>query len=162
MKKVFALVLALALALSMVIMASAAPIDDAKKAIQDLAATVGADELKAAFDETWAKISADLDLPADKELDAADLPDGTAASVADGLIEKLGLEGTDIAAKIQDAMSNDFVSFLAGMYTETPVTEPKTLPPTGDSSSAVIGIATFAALSAVAAAAFVCLKKKDD
>jgi len=157
MKKVFALVLALALALSMAVMASAAAADDFKTVAEDLAATVGLDQLKSAFDEVWAKVSKELDLPQDtKDLDAKDLPEDTGATVADGLISKLGLEGTDIAAKLQDAMSNDFVSFLAGMYTgvDKPIV-------TGDSSATVIAIASFAALSAVAAAAFVVMKKKE-
>jgi len=152
MKKVFALVLALALALSMAVMASAAAADDVKKVLEDLSATVSADQLKAAVDE----VLADLDIPAD--VNAGDLEDGVAAATADGLIEKLGLEGTDIAAKLQDAMSNDFVAFLAGMYTGPVVT---TLgPKTGDNSS-LIAIGAFAALSAAAAAAFVVLKKKE-
>ena len=158
MKKVFALVLALALALSMAVMASAAVADDAKKVLEELAATVGADQLKAAFEEVWADVSKGLDLPKGKELNAADLKEDTGATVADGLVAKLGLEGTDIATKIQDAMSNDFVSFLAGMYTG-PVT---TKPPTGDSTGTVIAISAAVALSAAAAAAFVFLKKKED
>ena len=156
MKKVFALVLALALALSMAVMASAAAIDDAKKVLEELSATVGADDLKSAFDEVFAKVSKDLEIPAGAAADAGKLPAETGASVADGLIEKLGLEGTDIAGKIQDAMSNDFVSFLAGMYTG----ESTTVPKTGDNST-LIAIGAFAALSAAAAAAFVVLKKKE-
>jgi len=150
MKKVFALVLTLALALSMVVMASAAAADDMKKVLEDLAATVSADELKAAVND----VLAGLDVPAD--VNAGDLDDSVAAATADGLIEKLGLEGTDIATKLQDAMSNDFVAFLAGMYHGVPTTVPKT----GDNSS-LIAIGAFAALSAAAAAAFVVLKKKE-
>jgi len=155
MKKVFAIVLALALALSMAVMASASAADDAKKVLEELSATVGADDLKAAFDEVWAKVSSGLDLGDD--LDAAKMPEDTGANVADGLIEKLGLEDTDIASKIQDAMSNDFVSFLAGMYTGE---KKPPLVQTGDNSS-VIAIGAFAALSVAAAAAFVVLKKKE-
>jgi len=152
MKKVFAVVLALALVLSMAVMASAAAADDAKKVLEDLAATVSADQLKDAVNS----VLADLDIPAD--VNAGDLDDEVAAATADGLIAKLGLEGTDIATKIQDAMSNDFVAFLAGMYTGKE--PPKTVPKTGDNSS-VIAIGAFAALSAAAAAAFVVLKKKE-
>ena len=159
MKKVFALVLALALALSMAVMASAAAADDFKKVAEDLAATVGLDQLQAAFDDVWAKVSKDLDLPKGEAPDAGKLPTDTGETVAAGLIEKLGLEGTDVAKKLEECMSNDFVSFLCGMYTCAPC---PTKPPTGDSTSSVIAIASFAALSAVAAAAFVCMKKKDD
>jgi len=155
MKKVFALVLALALALSMAVMTSAAAVDDLKKVLEELSATVGADDLKAAFEEAWADVSKKLDIPAADAADANKLPAETGNEVADSLIEKLGLGGTDIANKIQSSMSNDFVSFLCGMYTGECVT-------TGDSSTAVIAIASFAALSAVAAAAFVVMKKKDD
>ena len=153
MKKVFALVLALALALSMAVMASADAAADARAVLQELSATVSADELSAAVES----VLADLKIPADA--DAAALEDGTAAATADGLIEKLGLEGTDIATKLQDAMSNDFVSFLAGLY--TPGKEkPKPTVVTGDNSS-MIAIGAFAALSAAAAAAFIVLKKKE-
>ena len=155
MKKVFALILALALALSMAVMASAAAADDAKKVLEELSATVGADDLKKAFDEVWGKVSEGLDLGDD--LDAAKMPAETGANVADGLIEKLGLEGTDIANQIQAAMSNDFVSFLAGMYTGV---KDKPIIQTGDNSP-LIAIGAFAVLSAAAAAAFVVLKKKE-
>ena len=152
MKKVFAVVLALALALSMAVMASATVADDIRAFFEEISATVGVDQLTDAVNE----VLADLDVPAD--VDAGDLGEEVAAATADGLIEKLGLEGTDIAAKLQDAMSNDFVAFLAGMYTGKE--PPKTVPKTGDNSS-VIAIGAFAALSAAAAAAFVVLKKKE-
>ena len=122
MKKVFALVVALALVLSMAVMASAAAADDAKKVLEDLIATVGADQLKAAFDDVWGKVSKDLDLPEASKLDAKDLPADASKDVADGLIAKLGLGETDLADRIQGAMSNDFVSFLAGMYTGPTIT----------------------------------------
>jgi len=156
MKKVFAIVLALALALSMAVMASAAAVDDLKKVLEELSATVGPDALKAAFEEAWADVSKKLDIKEADAEDAAKLPAETGNEVADALIEKLGIKDTDIAAKVQDAMSNDFVSFLCGMYTG------KVVPKTGDSTTSVIAIASFAALSAVAAAAFVVMKKKDD
>lgn len=156
MKKVFALVLALALALSMAVMTSAAAVDDLKKVLEELSATVGADDLKAAFEEAWADVSKKLDIPKEDAADAGKLPAETGNEVADALIEKLGIKDTDIAAKVQGAMSNDFVSFLCGMYTG-PVA-----PKTGDSTSSVVAIASFAALSALAAAAFVVMKKKED
>ena len=155
MKKVFALVLALALALSMAVMTSAAAVDDLKAVLEDLSATVGPDALKAAFEEAWADVSKKLDIPAADATDAGKLPAETGNEVADSLIEKLGLKDTAMADKIQRAMSNDFVSFLCGMYTGEMIA-------TGDSTTAVIAIASFAALSAVAAAAFVVMKKKDD
>jgi len=158
MKKVFALALALALALSMAVMSSAAAADDIKQVISDLMESVGADKLQAAVQEAIDKVSKDLDLPELKksDVDASKLPAETGNAVADELIKKLGLEDTDIAGKLQDCMSNDFVSFLCGMYTD------KKIITTGDSSASVIAIASAAALCAVAAAAFVCLKKKDD
>jgi len=155
MKKVFALILALALALSMAVMSSAAAADDLATVLQELSATIGAEELKAAFEEAWAEVSKKLDIPAADATDAGKLPAETGNEVAGSLIEKLGLGDTAMADKIQGCMSNDFVSFLCGMYTGEVIV-------TGDSSSAVIAIATFAALSAVAAAAFVVMKKKDD
>ena len=157
MKKVFALVLALALALSMAVMSSAAAADDLKKVLDDLSETVGPEALKAAFEEAWADVSKKLELPKEAAADAGKMPAGTGNEVADSIIEKLGIKDTDVADKIQKCMTNDFVSFLCGMYTGAP-----SAPVTGDSSSSVIAIATFAALSAVAAAAFVCMKKKDD
>jgi hypothetical protein len=155
MKKVFAIVLALALAISLAVTASAAAADDLKKVLEDLSATVGPDALKAAFEEAWADVSKKLDIKADDAKDAGKLPAETGNEVANTLIDKLGIKDTDIADKVQNAMSNDFVSFLCGMYTGNCV-------PTGDSTNAVIAIASFAALSAVAAAAFVVMKKKDD
>jgi len=150
MKKVFTLAIALVLALSLVVMASAAVTDDIKDFFAEISGTVSADQLSDAVQSVFA----DLDLPFGAEVNAGDLAEGTDKAVADGLIAKLGLEGTDIATKIQDAMSNDFVSFLAGMYTcEAPII-------TGDNST-VIAIATFATLSAAAAAAFVVMKKKE-
>ena len=156
MKKVFAFALVLALALSMAVMASAAATaDDLKAVLEDLSATVGPDALKSAFEEAWAEVAKKLDIKADDAKDAGKLPAETGSEVADTLVEKLGLADTDLANKIQGCMSNDFVSFLCGMYTGEVIV-------TGDSSASVIAIASFAALSAVAAAAFVVMKKKDD
>jgi len=157
MKKVFAIALALALAVSLALTATAAAADDLKKVLNELSETVGPEALKAAFEEAWADVSKKLDIKAEDAKDAGKLPAETGSEVAAGLIEKLNLKDTDIATKIQESMSNDFVSFLCGMYTG----DIKKPPVTGDSSSSVIAIATFAALSAVAAAAFVCMKKKD-
>ena len=156
MKKVFAIVLALALAVSLAVTATAAAADDLKKVLEELSATVGPDALKAAFEEAWKDVSKKLDIKEGDAKDAGKLPAETGNEVAAGLIDKLNLKDTDIADKIQGAMSNDFVSFLCGMYTGN------CPPTTGDSTNAVIAIASFAALSAVAAAAFVVMKKKDD
>jgi len=155
MKKVFALVLALALALSLAVMSSAAAAEDFRAVLDDLFATVGAEDLKAAFEEAWADVSERLDIPKEDATDAGKLPAETGSEVAGAMIDKLGITDTDIAAKIQGAMSNDFVSFLAGMYTGEIVT-------TGDSSTTVISIASAAAICALAAAAFVVIKKKKD
>lgn len=178
MKKLFAIVLTLALALSMAVMASADAAEDLKKVIEDLTSTVEPEVLKEAWDEVWAEISATFDLPKDAEdLDAGDMSEEVADATTQALIEKLGLDGTDLAAQIQGSMSNDFISFLAGLYTggnvitttEAPETEEETTttakitnpPKTGDASTATIALATFAALSAVGAAAFVSMKKKE-
>jgi len=149
MKKVITLALALVLALTMAVMSTAAVADDVKAFFNELSGTVDAATLKDAVQS----VLDDLNIPID--VDADDLDEGADAAVAAGLIEKLGLEGTDIANKLQDAMSNDFVSFLAGMYTKEKIVS------TGDSNT-VVAIAGAVALCAVAAAAFVVMKKKED
>lgn len=198
MKKVLSLVISLVIALSMTIMAAAADPSDATTTaapttvpttaaptttatvavnantlLKELTAAVGADKLKSAFEEVWSGIAKDLNLPANAaDINAADLPDDTSDKVADGLIETLSL-GDDLAAKLQASMSNDFVSFLAGLYTGAPITAAPTTVTTkeattvatvktGDSTSSVIAISTFAAISAAAAVAFVCMKKKEN
>jgi len=156
MKKVFALVLALALALSMAVMTSAAAVDDLKKVLEELSATVGAADLQEAFEKAWAEVSEKLDIPAEDADDAGKLPAETGNEVADSLIEKLGLKDTAMADKIQGAMTNDFVAFLCGMYTGEFVA-------TGEGATGtVIAIASFAALSAAAAAWFIVKNKKKD
>ena len=156
MKKVFAIALALVLAISLALTATAAAADDLKQVLNELSETVGPEALKAAFEEAWADVSKKLDIKDEDAKDAGKLPAETGSEVAAGLIDKLNLKDTDIAAKIQDSMSNDFVSFLCGMYTGN------VSPKTGDSTGTVIAIASFAALVSVAAAAFVVMKKKDD
>jgi len=156
MKKVFAIALALVLAISLAFTATAAAADDLKKVLNELSETVGPEALKAAFEEAWADVSKKLDIKADDAKDAGKLPAETGSEVASSLIDKLNLKDTDIADKIQGAMSNDFVSFLCGMYTGN------CPPTTGDSTTAVIAIASAVALCSVAAAAFVVMKKKDD
>ncbi|MDR2753052.1 MAG: hypothetical protein LBB50_01935 [Oscillospiraceae bacterium] len=185
MKKVFALVLSLALVFGLSLSASAALEDvqaDAQAVLSELSATYGVDEVKAAFEEGLAGLG-DIDL-----LNVDALPADAGSDVAASVISKLGLEGTDIADQLQGVLSNDFVSFIAGIYvgdviteepTEAPevttqeetevvtevVTEattaaPAVIPETGSSSA--IAITTFATLSAAAAVAFVCMKKKED
>ncbi|MDR0531828.1 MAG: hypothetical protein LBG83_07185 [Oscillospiraceae bacterium] len=160
MKKVSAILLALVIALSMVVFASAADAkEDFNTVLSDLAAVASPEEIKAAVNDALAKAGVD------KDVDAADVPAGADNEVAGAIIEKLGLQGTDTADKIQKAMSNDFVSFLAGLYIPTTVKPPEatevvTPPETG--SSPAIAIAAFATVSVAAAAAFICLKKKED
>jgi len=95
-----------------------------------------------------------------------DLDDSVADALTAAIVDKLPIDADgDLADKVAAAMSNDFVSFLAGMYVEEVIVETTTKAPvieveTGDSS--VIAIAAFAAVSVAAAAAFVCLKKKED
>ena len=168
MKKALTLVLALALALTMAIAASAAldldAINDVGGDIQEvfgaLAAQVDPDELKAVVVEFFNE----QDIPADA--DVADLPANAGEALALMIAERFGFADTDFANTLQGALSNDFVSFLAGMYIDVPVpattvpaTEPPK-PPTGDSS--LIAIAAFAALAVAGGAAFVILKKKED
>jgi len=174
MKKLLSIVIALALALTFAFAVAAedalpglGAINDAGNDIQqvfsDLTAQFGVDEVKAAVTDFFA------DMKIEAGTDAADLPANAGEALAAEIIGRFGLEGTDFAAQLTSAMSNDFVSFLAQMYVtvpeppeppETEVKGPDPKPPTGDSSA--IAIATFAALSVAAAAAFVCLKKKED
>ena len=161
MKKVFALVLALALALTFAVSTFAAVGDDVKKAFDELVDTFGVDAVQTAVKEELDKLK-DIDL-----LNTDAIPDGTAKNVADGIAGKLGAD-SDLADKFSGLMSNDFVSFLAGMYTGDEevttvvdvVDPPEPVVKTGDST--VIAIAAFATITVAAAAAFVCLKKKDD
>ena len=166
MKKVLGLALALALALTMAMAVSAElSVDsinevgnDIQQVFSDLTAQFGVEEVKAAV------VGYLEDMDIDAATDAGDLPPNAGETLAGVLIGRFGLEDTDFADKLTKAMSNDFVSFLAQMYVKPedviPTTEPPIGPKTGDSS--VIAIATFAALSVAAAAAFVCLKKKED
>ena len=187
MKKAFAIALALVLALSMAIFAAAGTSDDLKAISDELVATYGIDAVQDAVEAELAK----LNLPTNVEdIDAADLGEGTAQAFAAGLIENLGISD-DLAAKLSANTSNDFISFLAGLYVPTPVvitTVPtmttnatfttvvpttagggattKVPATTGNQvktgSSSTIAIAAFATISVAAAAAFVCLKKKED
>jgi uncharacterized protein YxeA len=153
MKKVSAILLALVLSLSMVMFAAAKTTvqDDVDAFIKELSDVADADEIKAAVNEALAK----ADVKADA--DAAEISDAQTGTVADTIIAKFNLEG-EKAEKVQKAMSNDFVSFLAGLYIGKPV-PPVEPPVTG--ASAVIAIAAFATLSMAAAAAFVTSKKED-
>ena|GEM_PF-1401625 len=93
-----------------------------------------------------------------------DLSDADRDYIVDALISRLPIDAEGgLADRISNMMSNDFLSFLAGLYVPDVIrTEPPTDPevvPTGDSS--VIAIAAFATISVAAAAAFVLLKKKE-
>ncbi|MDR1465710.1 MAG: hypothetical protein LBJ11_10500 [Oscillospiraceae bacterium] len=163
MKKALVIAMALVLAFSMTVIGFADAKEDFQSIISELAQVSSPEEIQAAV--TTALKDAGI---TDAEVDAGSLTDGTANDVAATIVSSLNLTGTDLEKKIQDAMSNDFVSFLAGLYipvdvpTQVATTVPATeapLPPTGSSST--IAIATFATLSVVAAAAFVCLKKKE-
>jgi len=123
---------------------------------------VGADRVMELIREWMADNDIDLD---------ADMPDGTAEALEAAIIGALPIDAEGgLADRIASAMSNDFVSFIAGLY--IPVSETVTttappavattvpaVPPTGDSN--VIAIAAFATVSVAAAAAFVMLKKKE-
>ncbi|MDR2526034.1 MAG: LPXTG cell wall anchor domain-containing protein [Oscillospiraceae bacterium] len=178
MKKAIALVMALALALSFSVLSfaedTAKVAADAKQAVQDFLATIDPDTANKAVSDALLKV-----VPAGFDLDGGDLAavltESDVKLFGDDIISSLNLGGTDIAAKIQEAMSGDFVSFLAGLYTGGVTPEPETTsaatvvssettpvetkPTTGSSST--IAIAAFAALSLMAGAAFVCAKKKE-
>ena len=149
MKKVSAILLALALVFSLAVFASADPAADLNEVIAILSENADEADVKAAINDALAVAGVKADA------DAEDVSDVQAASVADTIIDKFNLS-EDAAAKVQKAMSNDFVAFLTGIYTGK-VTKPA---PTG--SSPVIAIAAFATLSVAAAAAFVTMKKKED
>ncbi len=176
MKKAFAILLALALAFSMAIFSFAEETSnvaaDFQKITQELLATVSPEDLSAAVKE-----AADGIVPVDFDLENDDLvttlSDDEVNTFADKLIAGLNLEGTDIATQIQEAMSGDFVSFLASLYcgpveetttavaTTVTATQPEKKPiETGSSNT--VALAAFAALTVMAGAAFVCLKKKED
>ncbi|MDR2646656.1 MAG: hypothetical protein LBB67_00805 [Oscillospiraceae bacterium] len=177
MKKAISLVIALVLALSMSAFAfaeDASPVaqatDDIKAVLEELSATVGVDALEGAVNEVIAGLQKQGLLPADlSTVDAGSLEDGTADKFGSDLIAKLNLEDTAIAEQISGAVSNDFVSFIAGLYTGEVVTTPATTvapatteaPPVVTGDSATIAIASFAVLSVAAAAMFVAMKKKE-
>ena len=92
-----------------------------------------------------------------------DLSDADRDYIVDAFISRLPIDAEGgLADRISNMMSNDFLSFLAGLYVPY-VERPETTTPevirTGDSS--VIAIAAFATISVAAAAAFVLLKKKE-
>jgi len=171
MKKTFAILLALALAFSLSIFSFADATSDLQKVVDDLISTVGVEDASAAITDAVNAVTAGMDVENDDV--AALLADGASQSVADQIIAALNLEGTDLATTIQDAMSNDFVAFLAGIYAgdviieETTVvvvedtTKPEDKKPIETGASNTVAIAAFAALALCAGAAFV-LKKKED
>ena len=155
MKKAFAIVLALAFALSMAVLSFADG-----DLLKELVDAVGADTLEAAA----AEVLNDAGLTVDTT--AEDLDDESVEGILQGLLGKLDLS-EDLEAKVKDMFSGDFVSLLAGVYCDEPVPETPDAPPPADpappvntGSSPAIAIAAFAALSVAAAAAFV-MKKKE-
>ena len=155
MKKVSAILLALAMVFSLAIFASADAAADLDEVISILSENADKADIEAVIADALAVAGVEADA------DAADVTDVQAVSVSDTIVEKFKLEG-DAAEKVQNAMSNDFVSFLAGLYTKgKPTPKPDVKPPVTGSSPA-IAIAAFATLSAAAAVAFVSLKKKED
>ena len=167
MKKTFAILLALALAFSLAIFSFADTASDVKQAFDEIVAVVGVQNFADAATEAVAAVTTGMDVENDDV--AALLADGASQSVADSIIAALNLEGTDLADTIQNAMSNDFVAFLAGLYccdtvvptsvVETTKKDDTKVVETGSSNT--IAIAAFAALTLCAGAAFV-LKKKED
>lgn len=158
MKKIITIALALVFALTLSTGAFAnAASSDLTDLIAEVEAAIGADELMALIQGFFADMDLDLD---------EDMPEGTSDALAEAIIGALPIDADgDLADRVAGAMSNDFVSFLAGLYcgieeeTTTRVADDDPPPPTGDSS--VIAIAAFATISVAAAAAFVCLKKKE-
>ena len=167
MKEAIGLVLALALALTMAVAASAdlgigaGSLEEVQADVQavlaDLSAQFSPEQLSAAVKDGLSL----LPIPADGEIDAADLPPHAGEVLAGEIAARLGIEGTDIAARLSSAMSNDFVAFLAQMYLDPGVSPPEPII-VKDGDSPVIAIAAFAILAVAGAAAFVCLKKKED
>ena len=152
MKKVSAILLALAMVFSLAMFASADAASDLDEVINILSENADKADIESVISDALAVAGVQ------EKADAADVTDVQSATVADTIIEKFKLEG-DKAEKVQNAMSNDFVSFLAGLYIKgKPVVKPQ--PDTG--SSPAIAIAAFATLSAAAAVAFVAMKKKED
>ena len=162
MKKFFAIAIALVMTLTLAIGASAAKAaDDAKAIFDEIVEAVGIDKATEAVQEALGNLG-DIDL-----LNVDAIPDGTADKFAASLKDGLGLD-SDV---LDGIMSNEFVSFLAGIYMDTPkppvvettIAKPKTTEGnvvTG--SNPTIAIAAFATITAAAAVAFVCLKKKED
>ena len=185
MKKILTIALTLVFALTLTIGASAiygedASGDDAvaraEAGIQAAAADLGiAEATSESFNELWNELldlvpEAELveilqGLLADIDLDN-DLSDADRDYIVEAFISRMPIDAEGgLADRISNMMSNDFLSFLAGLYVpdiiQTTTAAPETTlpPPTGDSS--VIAIAAFATVSVAAAAAFVLLKKKE-
>lgn len=133
----------------------------------------------AGFDLGSFDIASVLGTATSGDADLASTTSNTLATIADtvvGGLESLGLDTT----MIEGLLDNEIVNFFANMYigfigtveeetTEAPTTEAPTTtkpavvttttPKTGDTSAVFAAIAT---LSVASAAAFVCLKKKED
>ena len=178
MKKILTIALTLVFALALTIGASAiygADVEvDPEAGIVAAAADVAA-EASDTVNAVWQEIldivpEADLveilqGLLADIDLDN-DLSDADRDYIVDAFLSQLPIDAEGgLADRISNMMSNDFLSFLAGLYIPTQPDAPTTTaaatttPQTGDSS--VIAIAAFATVSVAAAAAFVLLKKKE-
>ena len=102
-------------------------------------------------------------LLADIDLDN-DLSDADRDYIVDAFISRLPIDAEGgLADRISNMMSNDFLSFLAGMYVPDIITTTATTtvaaPDTGDSNAIAIG--AFAVVAVAAAGAFVLLKKKE-
>ena len=95
----------------------------------------------------------------------SEIPEGAGDDLMALIIEAMAGNDEDgaLAEAASGLMSNDFINFLAGLYIPVcptaSTTARTTVPPTGDSSTIAIG--AFAVVSLAAAAAFVCLKKKE-
>ena len=178
MKKILTIALALVFALSLTVGASAAygiDVDTEDGIVAALADIAG--DTSDTFNALWNDLrdlvpEADLieilqGLLVDIDLDN-DLSDADRDYIVSAFLSELPIDAEGgLADRISNMMSNDFLSFLAGLYVPS-IGEPATTAPpttttvmveTGDSS--VIAIAAFATISVAAAAAFVLLKKKE-
>jgi len=177
MKKVLTIALALIFALTMTTVAFAAygidvdTVDGIEAAVAELSAgdeaAVNMRDLVNEIAEAVGGVNVLAALVNDFLDDAgidldSEIPEGASDDLMALLIEAMAGNDEDgaLAEAASGLMSNDFINFLAGLYIpRCPTAADTTTVPTGDSSTIAIG--AFAVVSLAAAAAFVCLKKKE-
>jgi len=155
MKKVITIALAVIMAFTLATGAFANTASaDMRELVYELAEAVGGANVLAALVADFLD-GADIDIN-------DEIPEDAAEELMALLVEAMAGNDEDgaLAEAASGLMSNDFINFIAGLYipnicdtTEVPA------PPTGDSR--VIAVGAMAAVAVAAAAAFVCLKKKE-